>query len=136
MVTIDIKYEGGLHCAATHGPSGDTIETDAPVDNNGKGEAFSPTDLTATSLGACMMTVMGIKAEQKEIDLTGARVQVRKYMSTEPPRRISKLEVELEMPLSADHPNRALLEAAAMACPVHQSLHPDIEIAMNWSWVG
>lgn len=136
MVTIDIKYEGGLHCAATHGPSGDTIATDAPVDNNGKGEAFSPTDLTATSLGACMMTVMGIKAEQKEIDLTGARVQVRKHMSAEPPRRISKLEVDLEMPLAEDHPNRALLEATAMACPVHQSLHPDIEIVMNWSWTG
>ena len=133
-VTIDIEYEGGLHTTAKHGPSGDTLSTDAPVDNNGKGEAFSPTDLTATSVGACMLTVMGIKAEQKGIDMAGAKVQVRKHMSTDTPRRIAKLEVDLTMPLPEDHPHKDLLIATAKACPVKQSLHPDVEIVINWTW--
>ena len=134
MVKIDIDYEGGLHCAAKHEPSGDVISTDAPVDNNGRGEAFSPTDLTAASLGACMLTVMGIKAEQKGIEMKGAKVQVRKHMSSDAPRRIVKLEVDLNMPLAADHPQRELLEATGRACPVAQSLNPAIEVVLNWNW--
>lgn len=136
MVTIELEYEGGLHCAAKHGPSGSTLSTDAPVDNNGRGEDFSPTDLMATALGACMMTVMGIVAERKEIDMTGAKVTVRKHMSADTPRRISKLELDLSIPLSADHPERPMLEAAGKGCPVHHSLHPEIEVVMNWQWLG
>ena len=135
-VTIDIDYEGGLHTTAKHGPSGDCVSTDAPVDNNGKGEAFSPTDLASASLGCCMLTVMGIKAEQKGIDMAGARAQVRKHMSTDTPRRIAKLEVDITMPLPEDHPHKELLVATGNACPVKKSLHPDIEVIVNWAWKG
>ncbi len=136
MVEIDFTYEGGLRCAATHGPSGEQLFTDAPVDNHGKGESFSPTDLAATALGSCMQTVMGIYAQQHEIDLTGMTAKVRKIMTTEPPRRIARLEVEIEVPLPADHSRAKALEKAAMTCPVHQSLHPDIEIPVEFRWIG
>ncbi|MCU0795271.1 MAG: OsmC family protein [Akkermansiaceae bacterium] len=136
MVKVDISYQGGLRCSAVHGPSGTRIETDAPVDNNGRGEAFSPTDLTATSLGSCMMTIMGIVAQRKGIAMEGATVQVRKIMATDTPRRIGRLELDFRVPLPADHPERALLEAAALGCPVHHSLHPDIEVIIDWQWVG
>jgi uncharacterized OsmC-like protein len=135
MVRINLSYQGGLRCAATHEPSGNTISTDAPVDNNGRGEAFSPTDLVATALGACMATVMGIVAERKGISLEGMRIEVRKHMSGDAPRRISRLEVDLHMPVPAAHPERKLLESAARGCPVHHSLHPEIEIVFNWNWV-
>jgi uncharacterized OsmC-like protein len=134
MVNIDIIYDGGLRTTATHGPSGATLITDAPVDNHGKGEAFSPTDLTATSLGACMATVMGIVAERKNIDLQGMKISVGKTMSTTAPRRIARLDVSIHLPLTADHPDRALLEATAHACPVHQSLHPDIEQLITFQY--
>jgi putative redox protein len=134
MVEILLKYEGDLHCNATHLPSGNQLETDAPVDNNGRGEAFSPTDLVATALGACITTVMGIVARRKEIPLEGMTVKVRKFMSEDLPRRISRLEADLSVPLPADHPDRKILEAAAMSCPVKHSLHPDIVVEMNWVW--
>lgn len=134
MVKINLNYQGDLRCSATHEPSGNQITTDAPVDNNGKGEAFSPTDLVATALGACMGTVMGIVAERKDISLEGMSIEVRKHMSNTAPRRISKLEVDLNMPLPANHPERKLLESTARGCPVHHSLHPDIEIAFIWRW--
>ncbi|WAC18622.1 OsmC family protein [Luteolibacter sp. SL250] len=134
MVEIKLDYEGDLHCSAVHGPSGTTLATDAPVDNNGRGESFSPTDLVATALGACMATVMGIMARRKEISLEGLKVAVRKHMSEDLPRRIAKLEVDLDMPLPADHPERKVFEAAARGCPVHHSLHPDIEVVMQWTW--
>jgi putative redox protein len=134
MVTIQLTYQGGLRCSATHLASGNTISTDAPVDNNGKGESFSPTDLLATGLGACMATVMGILAERKQISLDGLKVEVRKHMSTDTPRRIVKLEVDIDMPLAADHPERPLFESAARGCPAHHSLHPDIETVFNWTW--
>jgi len=134
MITINLSYQGGLRCSATHLPSGNVLTTDAPVDNNGKGEAFSPTDLVATALGACMATVMGIVAERKGISLEGMDIQVRKHMSEDTPRRISKLEVDLQIPLPESHPERKLLESAARGCPVHHSLHPDIELVFNWSW--
>lgn len=136
MVEIKVAYEGELHCSAVHGPSGNTLVTDAPVDNNGRGEAFSPTDLVATSLGACMCTVIGIVARRKEIDVEGMNVTVRKFMSEDTPRRISRLELDLDMPLAADHPDRSVLESAARGCPVHHSIHPDIEVVMNWRWLG
>lgn len=134
MVTIQLNYQGGLRCSATHVSSGNTLSTDAPVDNNGKGESFSPTDLLATGLGACMATVMGILAERKQISLDGLKVEVRKHMSTTTPRRIAKLEVDIDMPIAADHPERALFESAARGCPAHHSLHPDIETIFNWTW--
>lgn len=134
MVDIDITYEGGLHCSAVHGPSGNTLVTDAPVDNNGRGEAFSPTDLVATATGACMATVMGIMAERKGLNIDDLKVHVVKTMSTDTPRRIARLDVDLTVPLPADHPERAALEAAARGCPVHHSLHPDIDVRINWHW--
>jgi uncharacterized OsmC-like protein len=130
MVRIQLQYQGGLRTTATHEPSGNTLNTDAPLDNNGRGEAFSPTDLVATALGACMATVMGIVAERKGISMEG----LRKHMSEDAPRRISKLEVDLHMPVSASHPERKLLESAARGCPVHHSLHPDIVTVFNWTW--
>jgi uncharacterized OsmC-like protein len=134
MVEIKLSYEGDLHCSATHTPSGNTLVTDAPVDNNGRGESFSPTDLVATALGACMATVIGIVARRKEIAVEGMAITVRKAMSEDAPRRISRLELDLDIPLPADHPDRPLLESAARGCPVHHSLHPDIKIVMNWTW--
>lgn len=134
MVEIKIDYQGELHCRAIHGPSGAVLETDAPVDNNGRGEAFSPTDLVATALGVCMATVMGIVAKRKEIDLEGMKVTVKKHMSTDTPRRIARLEVDIDMPLSAGHPDRRLLESTGNGCPVHQSLHPDVVQEIRWHW--
>jgi uncharacterized OsmC-like protein len=134
MVEIKLSYEGDLHCSAVHTPSGNTLVTDAPVDNNGRGESFSPTDLVATALGACMATVIGIVARRKEIAVEGMAITVRKFMSVDAPRRISRLELDLDIPLPADHPDRPLLESAARGCPVHHSLHPDIIVVMNWTW--
>lgn len=134
MVRINLSYQGGLRCSATHEPSGNTIQTDAPLDNNGRGEAFSPTDLVASALGACMATVMGIVAERKGIPLEGMTIEVRKHMSEDAPRRIARLELDIHMPVSRSHPERKLLESAARGCPVHHSLSPDIETVFNWTW--
>jgi putative redox protein len=136
MVRITSSYEGGLRCRAVHGPSGTTLVTDAPVDNHGKGESFSPTDLVATALGACMMTVMGIVAERHGIDLAGMRAETVKEMTTTPPRRIAALRTTVTIPLPATHPQRQLLEQAAHACPVHKSLHPEIDAAIEFVWNG
>lgn len=135
-VQIDIEYLGGLRTQATHGPSKNTLLTDAPVDNHGKGEAFSPTDLCATSLGTCMLTIMGIYAERHGIDLRGATVRVEKEMVTTPVRRIGKLATEIRVSLAQDHPQREALERAALTCPVHQSLHPDVEKPVTFVWTG
>ena len=134
MVEIKLSYEGDLHCSAIHVPSGNTLVTDAPLDNNGRGQAFSPTDLLATALGSCMATVIGILAKRKEIAVEGMAVTVRKFMSDDQPRRVKRLELDLQMPLPASHPDRKLLESAARGCPVHHSIHPDIEVVMNWIW--
>ena len=136
MVAISIKYLGGLRCEARHEPSGTTLVTDAPLDNEGRGESFSPTDLAATSLGTCMLTIMGIVARRHEVDLGETTVHVVKEMSAAPPRRITKLTVAFTIPLPADHPRRALLENAARSCPVHLSLHPDIAQEVRFDWVG
>ena len=134
MIEISIDYEGQLRRSATHGPSGDSLATDAPVDNNGRGEAFSPTDLVATALGTCMATVMGIVAGRKEMALDGLKICVRKHMSEDTPRRIAKLEVEIDMPVPGDHPECEVLQGAALSCPVHHSIHPDIEVPITWRW--
>ena len=136
MVKISINYEGGLRCAATHGPSGKTIVTDAPVDNHGKGESFSPTDLVATALGTCMATIMGIVAERHQIDLKGMKIAVAKEMTTEAPRRVARLATIIDIPLPANHPQREMLERAALTCPVHHSLLPEIEKPIEFRWSG
>lgn len=134
MVKIEVAYEGGLRCRARHGPSKNELTTDAPVDNHGKGESFSPTDLVATALGTCMATVMGIFAERHEIDLRGMTVSVTKEMATQGIRRIARLMVDIHMPLPANHQYRDALERAAHTCPVHQSLHPDVEKPVRFYW--
>jgi putative redox protein len=136
MVTLTTVYEGGLRCRGTHGPSGITLVTDAPVDNHGKGESFSPTDLVATALAACMMTIMGIVAERHGLDVVGMRAETVKEMTPTPPRRIASLRTRLTIPLPADHPRRAALEEAARTCPVHKSLHPEIDAAIEFVWTG
>lgn len=135
MVEIKAVYEGQLHCTATHAASGAALATDAPKDNMGKGEAFSPTDLVATALGTCMLTTMAIVAQRHGIELAGARVQVTKEMVSQPARRIGTLGVEITMAnrdLSDD--DRKRLENAALACPVHRSLHPEVQIPVTFRW--
>jgi putative redox protein len=134
MVRIEVTYQGGLRSIATHGPSQNKLTTDAPVDNHGKGESFSPTDLVATALGTCMLTVMGIYAERHGVDMSGASVTVDKEMTAVPVRRIAKLTSEIRMPLPADHPQREALERIALTCPVHQSLHPEVEKPVRFIW--
>ncbi|MGI9474773.1 MAG: OsmC family protein [Rubripirellula sp.] len=135
-VEIDTLYTGHLHCEATHGPSGKRLSTDAPLDNGGKGESFSPTDLVATALGTCVMTILGIVAGRHEIDLEGTRVHVTKEMVTDPIRRIGSLRTLVTIPPNrvADLEMRKRLEAAARKCPVHQSLHPDIDAPIDFQY--
>lgn len=135
-VSISVEYEGNLRCRATHDPSHNEFFTDAPLDNNGRGESFSPTDLVATALATCMVTVIGIKARQKGYDITGMKVSVEKHMSEDSPRRIARLPLTIEIPLPADHPDRKLLEATALACPVHHSVHPEIDKPVTFVWNG
>ncbi len=134
MVDITIAYQGQLRCAATHGPSGAVVLTDAPVDNHGKGESFSPTDLLATALGTCMITVMGIAAQALQVELTGATVAVRKDMAAKPIRRIGTLTVVISVPVTVTEDQKHKLEKAAMTCPVHQSLHPDVQMPIEFRW--
>jgi len=134
MVQIDLTYAGELRCEATHGPSGNVLHTDAPVDNHGRGESFSPTDLVATGLGSCLLTVMGIVAQRHGWELEGASARVVKHMASQPTRRIGKLEVVLTLPGDFDQKARTTLERAALTCPVHASLHPDIELPIRFDW--
>jgi putative redox protein len=134
MVEIQIVYQGKLRCSATHVDSGATLLTDAPKDNMGNGESFSPTDLVATALGTCMLTVMGIAAQRMEIDLSGTTVTVTKEMVLAPTRRIGRLSVTFRVPLSLAPEQRQKLENAAMTCPVCKSLHPDVEIPVSFKW--
>ncbi len=136
MVEITMKYEGDLRIRAVHGPSGETLATDAPVDNEGRGESFSPTDLVATALGSCMVTIMGIVARRHGLAIEGTTVRVGKEMSTETPRRIARLETEIRVPLPGEGEHVALLERAALTCPVHHSLHPEIDKPLRFVWEG
>lgn len=135
MVTISATYEGELRCSARHDPSGDNLSTDAPVDNQGKGETFSPTDLCATSLGTCMTTIMGIRANQLGIDISGTRFKVTKIMSPDTPRRIVGLPIEFWIPGQHSDEVKAALRHAAETCPVNYSIHPDIERPVTLHWV-
>ncbi|TAJ57017.1 MAG: OsmC family peroxiredoxin [Chitinophagaceae bacterium] len=134
-MTSQIIYKGELRTAATHLQSGSVIETDAPTDNQGKGELFSPTDLVATALGACMITTMGIKARTMDIVLDGTRLDVTKVMASDP-RRISKIIVHLFFPntLQLDDKQKEILERTARTCPVERTLHPDVELDMQFNW--
>ncbi|MBK7877315.1 MAG: OsmC family protein [Planctomycetes bacterium] len=134
MVQIDIAYEGDLRCRARHAPSGSEVLTDAPVDNQGRGESFSPTDLVATALGACMLTIMGIVARRHGWDLAGARVRVEKGMIADPTRRIGRLAVTIAIPAELEPAAREALERAAYTCPVHKSLSPATEIPVTFLW--
>ena len=134
MVTITASYEGDLCCTAVHGPSGARLQTDAPKDNEGLGRFFSPTDLVATALGTCILTTMGIVARRHGILMTGAKVTVEKGMQSNP-RRIAHLPVRVEIPGTFTPDQKKILENAAHGCPVHRSLHPDIQapIVMHWA---
>lgn len=134
MITITTEYLGNLRCKATHEASGSQILTDAPVDNRGKGEMFSPTDLFAASLATCIATVMGIQAELLKIELTGMKIVTQKFMSTTPPRRIQKIISDIYIPGQYSERHQQLLVSAANNCPVHHSLHPDIEKVLNFHW--
>ncbi len=133
-VEITAVYQGQLRCQATHGPSGQQFSTDAPTDNGGRGEAFSPSDLVATALGTCVMTIMGIVAARHEVDLTGTQVHVTKEMVQSPIRRIGSLKTIVTFPatLDLDEAMRDRLTSAARQCPVHQSLHPDIDAPIEF----
>ncbi|NDF11803.1 MAG: OsmC family peroxiredoxin [Proteobacteria bacterium] len=135
MVAIDIKYQGQLHCTATHGPSGVRLETDAPKDNMGRGESFSPTDLVATALGTCMLTVMGIAANKLGVNIEGATVHVEKEMVSSPIRRIAALKVNIHVPHTLSLEHKQKLEDAAHSCPVHKSLHPDIQVPVAFTCI-
>lgn len=133
MATSKVTYKGQLRTASIHLKSGNEIITDAPVDNNGKGEAFSPTDTVVTALASCMLTIMGIKANGMKVNIEGANAEVTKTMGVEP-RRITKIDIVFDLPFSFDDKTKTILEKAAMTCPVMYSVHPDIEknVVFNW----
>ncbi len=135
-VEITAVYEGGLRCVATHGPSGSVLKTDAPQDNGGQGAEFSPTDLVATALGTCIMTTMALVADRHQVNLAGTRVRVVKVMTAQPTRRIASLATEVVLSAAAvsDDKMRGRLETAAQKCPVHASLHPDIDVPITFHY--
>lgn len=125
MTTSTVTYEGNLRTSAIHLQSNNQIITDAPTDNHGRGEAFSPTDLLATSLASCMLTVMGIKAESMGLDLTGTTANVNKIMATEP-RRVAQIDVQVKVKGVGEEKDQIILKNTALTCPVAKSLHPDL----------
>jgi putative redox protein len=135
MNTATARYAGNLRTEATHTASGNTILTDAPVDNHGRGEAFSPTDLVSAALGSCMMTIMGIVAERLNVDLTNVTYDVTKHMAAEP-RRIRQIDVQFRLPATLNSKERATLENAARTCPVALSLNPEIRQEVQFEYVG
>jgi len=133
VTQINSSYSGDLRCASLHGPSGSTLETDAPTDNQGKGERFSPTDLVATALSTCILTIMGIVAERHDWDLKGCTARVEKVMTSEAPRKIAQLEVWIELPAHLDEKARKVLRKAAENCPVKLSLEGAVAMQLHWS---
>ncbi|MDP4130218.1 MAG: OsmC family protein [Bacteroidota bacterium] len=134
-MTSTVIYEGELRTVARHLASGSTIETDAPLDNRGKGEKFSPTDLVATALGSCMLTIMGMKARDMQVDLKDTRIEIQKLMKADP-RRIGGIELNFHFPdsLQITEKDRLILERAGNTCPVRYSIHPDIEVLIHYNW--
>ena len=133
-VRIEVEYTGKLHTEAVHEPSSARLETDAPRDNEGLGERFSPTDLVATALATCVLTTMGIVAKRHTWPMEGATAQVHKHMVTKPVRRIGRLEARFRMPAAIPAEARPVLERAALTCPVHRSLHPDVVLELDFDW--
>lgn len=133
-MTSKITYLGDLRTTSTHLQSGTEILTDAPTDNHGKGEAFSPTDLVANALGSCMVSIMAIKSKDLNLDLTGSTVEVTKIMQAEP-RKIAKIVIVLAMAVATTDKNKIILERAAMTCPVFLSLNTDIEKEISFNWL-
>ncbi|MCK6460173.1 MAG: OsmC family protein [Planctomycetes bacterium] len=134
IVAIEGAYEGDLRVRAVHGPSGTSVLTDAPRDNEGKERGFSPTDLVATALGTCVLTILGIHARRRGVDIEGARFRTTKEMAAAPLRRIARLVTTVTLPASVGTEDRRALEAAARTCPVTASLHPDIEAAVEFRY--
>lgn len=134
MTKMKVVYQGDLHTECTHLESGMKIATDAPKDNMGRGETFSPTDLFAASLGTCMVTLMGIAARKLAVDLKGLTAEVEKEMSTAGARRIGKIIVRIRSSISPNQQIREKLEHAAITCPVHHSLHPDVKVEVDFVW--
>ena len=134
-MTSTVIYEGELRTVARHLASGSRIETDAPVDNQGKGEKFSPSDLVATALGSCMLTIMGMKARDLAIDLKDTRIEIQKLMKSDP-RRIGGIHLTFHFPdsLQLTEKQRLILERAGNTCPVRYSIHPDIEVLIGYNW--
>ncbi len=133
MATIETVYQGTLRTQAKHMQSGTEILTDAPVDNQGKGEAFSPTDLLAASLGSCMLTIMGITAREHQINIENTTCEITKVMVANP-RRVGEIDVKLNFPEKYSDKQQKILERAALTCPVYLSLHPDIKKLVNFNW--
>jgi putative redox protein len=133
MTTINSRYEGALRCHSSHGPSGCELETDAPTDNQGKGERFSPTDLVATALSTCILTILGIVAERHGWDLEGACARIEKTMTPEAPRRIALLEVWISLPAGLSEQQRAVLKRAGETCPVKLSLEGAVPMRLHWA---
>lgn len=133
-MTSKVTYTGELRTTCEHLRSGDTFITDAPIDNNGLGQAFSPTDTVATGLASCILTIMGMKAGSLEISISNSTAEVTKHMASEP-RRISKIEIDLNLPAEVSEKNRKILMHTANTCPVHFSLHPGIEKIITFNWV-
>ena len=133
MATIKTTYIGGLRTEATHLQSGTTIITDAPVDNQGKGEAFSPTDLLAASLGSCMLTIMGIAARTHQIDMDNTQCEITKIMAANP-RRVAEVVVNFKFPKTYTEKEQKILENAALTCPVFYSLHADLKKTVDFGW--
>ena len=134
MATSEVVYTGDLRTTAVHLKSTNAIITDAPTDNNGRGEAFSPTDLVATALASCMITIMGIRASKMDLDIEGTKAEIEKIMSSDP-RRINEVKVKVTMPLrDFSTKDQKILEAAARTCPVALSLHPDIKQSISFHW--
>ena len=136
MVKITGEYHGELRCSARHEPSGSTLATDAPKDNQGRGEAFSPTDLMATAFGTCIATTMAIAGRKLGVELQGVRFETTKEMSTDTPRRIVRLATQVWMPIPESHPAAKALVAAARGCPVHHSLHPSVDKPVSFHWAA
>ncbi|MEZ4648138.1 MAG: OsmC family protein [Candidatus Eisenbacteria bacterium] len=135
-VEIRFHYVGDLRCESTHTSSGTELHTDAPVDNQGRGESFSPTDLVATALGSCMLTTMGIAAKARGFDLPGATATVTKEMVADPFRRVGALHGSIQVPGQFSPDQKRLLEAAAESCPVAQSLSPKVDVRISIEWVA
>jgi putative redox protein len=134
MVKMSAIYTGEKHCTAKHEPSQSTLETDAPKDNQGRGEAFSPTDLVAVALGTCMLTTMAIVAERDGQNIAGAKMRVEKVMTSNP-RTIGSLKTVIELPAHLNAEERKKMEETALNCPVKKSLHPNVQIPVEFSYV-